>query len=249
MKKPFVICLCDESGVFAEPWLQAGYSAILIDPQHDKPFSSERRPEGGSVWKIGDVINSRSAMYYLRAAIEYGVAFVAGFPPCTDVAVSGACRFKEKAAKDIHFQAKAALIAEQCRIIGQLSGAPWFFENPVSVFSNIFGKPDHIFNPCEYGGYIPDEAAHPIYPGIIPARDAYMKKTCLWTGGGFVMPLKNPVPGVPFHEAFSLGGKSERTKRIRSTTPRGFARAVFMFNEGAANDESQIAAAPLPRAG
>lgn len=235
--KPFVICLCDESGVMAEPWLRDGYSALLIDPQHGKPAQWDKRPEGGTVFKVGDVINSENAMYYLRIAIDYGVAFVAGFPPCTDVAVSGSGKFEEKRARDIHFQAKAALIAEQCRMVGQLSGAPWFFENPVSVFSSIFGKPDHIFNPCDFGGYLPDEDAHPIYPGIIPARDGYMKKTCLWTGNGFVMPEARPVPGLPFHEAFSLGGKSERTKRIRSTTPRGFALAVFNANTKAANDD------------
>lgn len=67
-----------------------------------------------------------------REAISSGcVRFVAGFPPCTDVAVSGTPHFAAKAGKDKFFQAKAALIAEQCRVIGQLAGAPWFFENPV----------------------------------------------------------------------------------------------------------------------
>lgn len=240
LEKPFVICLCDESGVMAGPWLRAGYNAILVDPQHERPFSYTRHDAGGWLWKVGDVIASETAMYYLRTAIDHGVALVAGFPPCTDVAVSGARYWEAKRLKDPQYQAKAALIAEQCRMVGMLSGAPWFFENPVSAFSSIFGKANHVFNPCEYGGYLPDETAHPIYPGIIPARDAYMKKTCLWTGGGFVMPAPRPVPGVPFHEAFSLGGKSERTKRIRSTTPRGFAEAVFLANhrEEAANDAS-----------
>ncbi|MCK7435926.1 dcm methylase [Enterobacter bugandensis] len=246
--KGFIICLCDESGVMAEPWLEAGYNAILVDPKHKNTYSSTPHKGGGVVWKIGREINHPATFYYLRIAMDYGVDFVAGFPPCTDVAVSGSARFEEKRAKDIHFQAKAALIAEQCRIIGQLSGAPWFFENPVSVFSSIFGKPQHIFNPCEYGGYIPEEDAHPIYPGIIPPRDGYMKKTCLWTGNGFVMPPKLPVPGLPFHEAFALGGKSERTKQIRSTTPRGFARAVFLYNQDAAND-GNFTPAQIPRAG
>jgi hypothetical protein len=52
------------------------------------------------------------------------------------------------------------------------------------------------------------------------------------TRGGFRMPHKKPVP-IP--EGYSdqhnlLGGKSERTKNIRSATPRGFARAVFLAN-------------------
>ena len=236
-EKGFVICLCDESGVFAEPWLRAGFNAILVDPQHEKTFQSITHPGGGVIWKIGRVINHPGTFYYLRIAIEYGVAFVAGFPPCTDVAISGARWFEEKRAKDIHFQAKAALVAEQCRMIGQLSGAPWFFENPGSVFSSIFGKANHTFNPCEYGGYLPEDDAHPLYPDVFPPRDGYMKKTCLWSGGDFVMPPRRPVHGLPFHEAIKLGGKSERTKRIRSTTPRGFAEAVYQFNREAANDD------------
>lgn len=239
MYKDFVICLCDESGVMAEPWLRAGYNAVLVDPKHGKRFSSEKRPEGGQVWRIGDVIMSRLAMYYLKIAIDHGVALVAGFPPCTDVAISGARWFEEKRKKDPYFQAKAALVAEQCRTIGMLSGAPWFFENPGSVFSSIFGGASYVFDPCDYGGYLPADDVHPLYPTIFPPRDGYTKRTCLWTGNGFVMPERRPVPGLAFQQAIKLGGKSERTKQIRSTTPRGFAEAVFLANnkEEAVNDD------------
>ncbi|WP_225760252.1 dcm methylase [Leclercia sp. Marseille-Q4284] len=221
----------------AEPWLQHGYNALLIDPKHGKIFSQEIRPEGGKVWRVGAVLASREAAYYLRIAISYGVQLVAGFPPCTDVAISGARWFEEKRAKDPHFQAKAALVAEQCRMIGMLSGAPWFFENPGSVFSSIFGPASYIFNPCDFGGYLPEDDVHPLYPDIFPARDGYTKKTFLWTGGGFCLPERRPVPGAPFQTAIRLGGKSERTKQIRSTTPRGFARAVFEHYNEASNDE------------
>jgi hypothetical protein len=54
-------------------------------------------------------------------------------------------------------------------------------ENPVGVLSSYWRKPDHTFDPCDYGGY------------LNPAGDAYTKKTCLWTGGGFIMPGKKPV--------------------------------------------------------
>lgn len=69
------------------------------------------------------------------------------------------------------------------------------------------------------------------YLNIAP-RDAYPKKTCLWTGNGFNMPYWLPVP---VEEGYSrqhkkLGGKSMCTKNIRSATPRGFALAVFEAN-------------------
>ena len=102
------------------------------------------------------------------------LAFVAAFPPCTDMAVSGARWFAEKRAADPMFQSKAVAVAEQCRTIGRLSGAPWFVENPVSILSSVWGKPDHTFTPAHFTHYEP--------------ADNYTKTTCLWTGGGFVMP-------------------------------------------------------------
>jgi hypothetical protein len=67
------------------------------------------------------------------------------------------------------------------------------------------------------------------WPEIIAARDAYPKKTCLWTGGGFLLPPMKPVEVRPGYsdQHHKLGGKSIKTKNIRSATPRGFARAVF----------------------
>ncbi len=207
-----IISLCDYTGIFTDPWEEAGYKVIHVDPQ---------RENNGTILEMMSVI---------REAIQSKmVAFVAGFPPCTELAVSGAAHFESKRQKDPHFQAKAALIAEQCRTIGELSGAPWFFENPVSVLSSIIGKPDHVFNPYEYGGYLPENDQHPEWPEYIAPRDAYPKKTCLWSGNGFELPEKKPVPVEPGYSAQhkKLGGKSLRTKNIRSATPRGFALACY----------------------
>ena len=210
--KGTIISLCDYTGIFTKPWVDAGYNAIHIDPQ---------RENNGTVIEMMPVI---------RAAIMSGkVRFVSGFPPCTDVAVSGAAHFESKGKKDKHFQAKAALIAEQCRMIGELSGAPWFFENPVSVFSSIFGKPQYKFDPFQFGGYLPENDTHPEWPEFISPRDAYPKKTCLWSGNGFELPEKKEVYVKPGYsdQHKKLGGKSLKTKNIRSATPRGFAQAVF----------------------
>ena len=164
-EKNIAIFLCDLTGTMAAPWVDAGYRVILVDPQHPEGVHTE-----GLITKVGRVIDHPETWLAIREAITSGrVAFVAGFPPCTDVAVSGTKHFAAKGLKDKFFQAKAALIAEQCRIIGQLSGAPWFFENPVSVFSSIFGKPQHTFHPYHFTG--------------LTISDNYTKKTCLWSGG------------------------------------------------------------------
>tara|TARA_R110002153_G_scaffold50989_4_gene143452 strand:+ start:1300 stop:1638 length:339 start_codon:yes stop_codon:yes gene_type:complete len=106
-------------------------------------------------------------------------------------------------------------------------------ENPVSVLATQWRASDHSFQPFQYGGYIPeDEADHPTWPDYIAARDAYPKQTHVWSGGGFVMPEHRPVDCPPGYSTQhkKLGGKSAKTKNIRSATPRGFARAVFQAN-------------------
>lgn len=211
MNKGIIISLCDYTGIFTKPWSDAGYEALHVDPQ---------RENNGTILEMAPEISK---------AIKSGrVVFVAGFPPCTDVSVAGARHFESKRQADQHFQAKAALIAEQCRMVGEIAQVPWFFENPVSVFSSIFGEPSYSFNPSDFGGYLPEDDAHPEWPDIIPPRDAYPKKTCLWSGCGFELPNKKPVESIKDYPGWKkLGGKSIRTKNIRSATPRGFAQAVF----------------------
>lgn len=253
MVRDTAIFLCDLTGIMAEPWLRAGYKAILVDPQHlecdQKVYYNKDAPCG---IRTRYPLTVLQAIPSLREVLMSGAAcFVAGFPVCTDVASSGAAHWEAKRQRDPYFQAKAALLAEQCRMIGELSGAPWFFENPIGAFSGIFGKPSHTFHPCDFGGYLPANDEHPLYPEYFPPNDAYKKKTCIWAGGGFVMPDARPVPalesqgqgGSESHNR--LGGKSERTKNIRSATPRGFSQAAFEANaphlKAAANDNKKIA--------
>jgi hypothetical protein len=207
-----VISLCDLTGNMTSPWVDAGYRAILVDPQHGVTTM------GDKVTRFAGTIED--AMDYLGHVIRtHDVAMVFGFPPCTDMAVSGARWFEAKRAADRMFQAKAVMVAEQCRTIGRLSGAPYMVENPVSVLSSAFGKPQHIFNPFEYTAYEPD--------------DHYTKKTCLWTGGGFVMPAQlraySKLWGEPDNRIHAAPPGPERAN-FRSITPMGFARAVFAAN-------------------
>jgi hypothetical protein len=163
------------------------------------------------------------------------VRFVMGWPVCTDMAVSGAAHFAKKRVADPDFQTKAAGYAMDCARLAETLGVPYMVENPVSVLSTLWRKPDHTFHPFEFGGYIPaDQGAHPTWPDYIAPFDAYSKKTCLWTGGGFVMPDRKPVECDSFGSSTQhrkLGGKSMKTKNIRSATPRGFARAIFEANQ------------------
>lgn len=210
-----VISLCDLTGNMVQPWLEAGYHAFLVDPQHGTT-STETMPNGATITRFAGTVEE--AMPLIAALITARkVAAVFGFPPCTDMAVSGARWFETKRAADKMFQAKAVMVAEQCRTIGRLSGAPWFVENPVSVLSSAFGKPQHTFHPADYTAYEPG--------------DNYTKKTCLWTGGGFTMPApaKDPTLGAPDNRIHMAPPGPERAN-FRSATPMGFARAVFDAN-------------------
>lgn len=215
MNKGVIVSLCDLTGAMVAPWTASGYDAVLVDPQHER-YTIERMTSGATVERIPQTI--------LVAAQRLGeilrgrsVVFVAGFPPCTDVSVSGARWFAAKAEQDKHFQAKAAMVAEQCRMVGELSGAPWFFENPVSVFSGIFGKPDHTFNPHDFTALCPD--------------DNYRKLTCLWSGGGFCMPPPCRLDGLPGpDDRINKAPPGPDRANFRSATPAGFAIAVFLAN-------------------
>lgn len=207
-----VISLCDYTLNGCLPWTEAGYDVFAVDPQHGTTTTTD-----GTTRFAGTI---EEAMPQIAQLIQAGdVALVMGYPPCTDMAVSGARWFETKRAADKMFQAKAVMVAEQCRTIGRLSGAPWLVENPVSVLSSAFGKPQHTFHPADYTAYEP--------------ADNYTKKTCLWVGGGLVMPqpAKDNTLG-PADNRIHYASPGPERANFRSATPMGFARALFDANHG-----------------
>lgn len=218
MSRPVVVSLCDLTGIMVAPWVAAGYDAVLVDPQHG--FSSS----DGRVTKLAATVEE--ALPDLARLVSAGhVTFVAAFPPCTQLARSGARWWADKYLHDPLFQARAVAVAEQCRTFAQTTGAPWMVENPTGALSRIFGKADHTFHPWHFTTHEP--------------ADNYTKLTCLWTGGGFRMPPRDidTTLGLPDNRIHVAPPSRERGN-IRSATPAGFARAVF-----AANGQHQEAAA------
>lgn len=197
-----IVSLCDYTGNMLKPWAEAGYRCTAVDLAQDNERVDEY-PGGGSIRYIKRNVKE---MIFLN-----NTQFCFAFPPCTDLAASGA---RWWAAKGLQSTIDALELVEACRLLCEQADG-WMIENPVGRLSTCWRKPDYMFDPCDYG-------------------DAYTKKTCLWTGGIFIMPAKDRVepekvcPQGSFMQR--LGGKSEKTKRIRSTTPMGFARAVFTVN-------------------
>tara|TARA_R110000782_G_scaffold223916_1_gene310874 strand:- start:263 stop:910 length:648 start_codon:yes stop_codon:yes gene_type:complete len=202
------------------PWLEAGYSCLIVDTQLPSTFD----------------FDADTGCY--RSNLDAGVLLecidkpklVIAFPPCTDLAVSGAVHFESKRLKNPGFQEEAVDLAK----LASTLGVPYIIENPVSVLSTMWRKPNYYFHPSDYGGYLTsEEAEHPDYPEYIAPYDAYPKKTGIWHGNGAVEPAKKPVerPKGYSTQHKKLGGKSLKTKNIRSATARGWSRAVFEANE------------------
>lgn len=226
--RDIVLSLYDYTGLAVQPWADSGYTCFCFDKKHGVRQRNDVHFIKADLWQ-------RWSIDWLIAGIRNGpfrgrVAFVYAFPVCTDLAVSGSKHFASKLERDPLVQTRATKYARWCADVGDAAGCPYVIENPVSRLATLWRESDYRFDPCDYGGYLPENDAHPMYPEYIPPRDAYTKRTCLWTGGGFIMPPKRRVdPETPgeSRQFRKLGGTSDKTKDIRSATPRGVVRAIF----------------------
>ena len=216
--------LFDGSGIMGLPWAEAGHTVYCFNADE------------GNHGRYEPIRMKHENIKYVNCWISENFPYkpeltgipkperIFAFPDCTDLAVSGAKH-------EGHTSLDSVVHAQMVEMMADEFGATWMVENPVGKLSTLWRKPDYYFHPFEYGGYMSGEE-NTFHPRM-PARDAYTKKTCLWTGNGFVMPEKRPVPHIgKFWGWAYLGGKSEKTKQLRSLTPRGFARAVFEANKG-----------------
>lgn len=202
VERQAALFMFDLSTEMAKPWADAGIECWCVDLQH---------PRGEH--RIGNIVRvGADAMAWLPPRRDW--IFAAFFPPCTDVAVSGARWFRDKGLGAI---IQALTLFKRSVDMAEMLGCPYLIENPVSTVSTYWRKPDHSFHPWQFAGYCPE--------------DHYTKKTNLWTGGGFTMPQQfheglNAVPDNRIH--FASPGPDRAN--IRSKTPRGFAQAVFQAN-------------------
>jgi hypothetical protein len=199
-----IVSLFDHSGEWSRPYREAGYQVVHFDIKEPGGF--------GWSYDIADF-----SVEFLTE--ELGLDTVYGIlaaPPCTHFTVSGAQYWPEKDA-DGRTDAMIELVYTVFRCVELFAPKFWVFENPVGRLPKLIpelGRPWY-FQPHWFG-------------------DAYTKKTGLW--GRFYTDLeRNDVEPVRACEAGSwlmkLGGKSEKTKALRSVTPPGFAQAFFGANQ------------------
>lgn len=166
-----VLIACEESQAVTKEFRKLGHEAYSCDVL---PCSG-----GYPEWHLQhDVIE----------LLEQNWDMIIAFPPCTDLAVSGARHFERKIAdgsqqKSIEFFMKIANAT--CERIA--------IENPIGIMSKIWRKPDQIIQPWQFG-------------------DKAQKSTCLWLKG---LPKLVPTNIVDKGEFLSLQVKKEKRKECQ----------------------------------
>lgn len=179
---------------------------------------------GKDILDFNPVLWMQKVMHSSICLPEVGLLFAI---PCTDYALCGSKHFKQK--DNDGTTLKSDLLVNKVKsIIDYFESFYcllfWAVENPKSRIHTRhkwLGKIKYKFNPCDFAGYDP-----------IPDNSRYNKETWLW--GNFNNPTKNRIePFVKEYPGFKkLGGKSERTKELRSITPIGFSYAFYNANNG-----------------
>lgn len=196
-----VLVACEESQAVTKELRRLGHEAYSCDIQE----CSGGHPE----WHL-----QVDAIELLKMKWDMVIAF----PPCTDLAVSGAAHFAKKRAdgrqqRSIEFFMKFA--NADCPRIA--------IENPIGIMSSEFRKPDQIIQPYQFG-------------------DHARKSTCIWLKG---LPKLKPTdivdPGEIMRGGYSVGASAAyardengkilpwndpRTAKARSKTFPGIAKAM-----------------------
>lgn len=124
---------------------------------------------------------------------------IIAFPPCTDLAVSGARWFPEKRANGS--QQKAIAFFK----LFTKSMNRWAIENPIGIMSTEYRKPDQIIQPWQFG-------------------HGETKATYLWLNGLPLLHTTNIVEGRE-GRVWKMPPSEDRAK-LRSKTYEGIAKAM-----------------------
>lgn len=218
-----ILIACEESQRVCSAFRDRGHSAFSCDIQ---PCSG-----GHPEWHIhSDVkavlkfsVSSDPICFYTADGVYHSIYgdwdLVIAHPPCTYLCNSNlrwydVSKYGDKAVVRKAYQKDAiAFFLMFTKLL-----CPYVIENPVGIMSNLFRKPDCVYNPYEFIG------------------ETEAKRTCLWVSG--VPPLK-PTRLIPLtpneitHNLFksvyngrSVKWGSAECSRLRSQTPFGVASAM-----------------------
>lgn len=128
---------------------------------------------------------------------------IISFPPCTDLAVSGARWFKEK--RESGSQQRAISFFMEIANYCEINNIPSGIENPVGIMSSLYRRPDQIIQPWQFG-------------------HGETKATCLWLNR---LPKLFPteIVGGRDQRIWKMKPSPDRAK-MRSKTFTGIAAAM-----------------------
>lgn len=142
-----VLVGCEESGAVRDAFIARGHKALSADLQ---PSRSAGPHYQGDVFDVIDFPWDLAIFHW----------------PCTHTAVSGARHFAEKWA-DGRQAAGVALFMQGWRRAAHIPAVA--FEQPVSIMSTLFRKPDQIIQPWQFG-HGETKATHLWLRGLAPLR-------------------------------------------------------------------------------
>jgi len=178
-----VLLACEESQVVCKAFRFLGHDAYSCDLLS----CSGGKPE----WHIQDDVLKH---------LDDGWDMMIAFPPCTHIAVSGAWLFKRKRADGSQQRAVDFFMSLVNAPIDKIA-----VENPVSIMSTVYRKPDQIIQPWQYG-------------------HGETKRTCLWLKNLPLLKSTNIVEGRK-QRIWKMSPSPERS-RLRGLTYSGIALAM-----------------------
>lgn len=176
-----VLVACEFSGIVRDAFRARGHDAWSCDIL---PTEADAR------WHIQDNVAKH---------FHDGWDLMIAHPPCTYLAVSGARWFDKRA----YQQSKA--IAFFWEFVSLIDPPRWCVENPISIMSTKYRKPDQIIQPWQFG-------------------HGETKATCLWLKGLPLLKPTNVVDGRE-HRIHKMPPRPDRW-RERSRTFPGIAAAM-----------------------
>lgn len=212
-----ILVACEESQAVCKAFRARGHEAYSADIQE---------PSGGHPeWHIlGDVLPliDGDCTFRTMDGQQHRIIgewdMIIAFPPCTDLAASGARSFARKRADGTQERSKQFFLrftAAKCKRIA--------IENPVGIMSTCYQKPTQIVQPWYFG-------------------ENYQKTTCLWLVGlPKLIPTVTEKPDFGYHVwidkktgkqkrqtqwYYDTRCQGKRRGKVASKTPQGLANAM-----------------------
>lgn len=177
-----VLVACEFSGIVRDAFIARGHEAMSCD------LEPSERPGPHYEGNVLDILG-------------YEWDMMIAHPPCTYLAISGRAWFHKRQAEQ----------EEAVQFVLNLANASHIphiaIENPLSVLSTKWRKPDQIVEPCWFGHH-------------------EKKRTCWWLKN---LPLLSPTFNVcdePLDKRVQMMGESKNRARERSRTYTGMAHAM-----------------------